>query len=115
GTAGFSGDGGPAGRAQLRNPSDIVVDRSGNMFIADSTNYRVRKIASGGVISTLAGNGNRGFSDGTATTAQFNLPMGAVVDAAGNLYITDRDNQRVRRLALDGTVSTIAGNGTAGS
>jgi sugar lactone lactonase YvrE len=115
GTAGFSGDGGPAGSAQLRNPSDIVVDPSGNTFIADSTNYRVRKVAPGGVISTIAGNGNLGFSDGTAATAQFNRPMGAVLDAAGNLYITDLNNQRVRKLALAGTVSTVAGNGTAGS
>src|SRR5205814_1765576 len=117
GAAGNGGDGGPAARAQLRSPSDVLVDRSGNVFIADSTNYRIRKITPAGVISTVAGNGTSGFGgdNGAATGAQFNRPMGLAMDAAGNLYITDLNNHRIRRLTPDGRVTTVAGTGTAGS
>src|SRR5262249_8862419 len=99
GAAGSAGDGGPPARAQLRNPSDVLIDLSGNVFIADSTNYKVRKITPAGVISTVAGIGTRGFSgdNGAATAAQFNLPMGLAMDATGNLDITDLNNARIRR------------------
>jgi sugar lactone lactonase YvrE len=117
GTAGSAGDGGPAASAQLRSPSDVLIDPSGNVFIADSTNYRVRKITPPGVISTFAGRGTSGFSgdNGAATSAQFNLPMGLAMDPAGNLYISDLNNQRIRKVATSGIVTTVAGTGTAGS
>jgi sugar lactone lactonase YvrE len=117
GTAGNAGDGGPAARAQLRNPSDVLIDGSGNIFIADSNNNKVRKITPAGVISTAAGTGTRGFvgDNGPATAAQLAVPNGLAVDASGILYITDQGNQRVRKLALDGTLLSIAGNGTQGS
>jgi sugar lactone lactonase YvrE len=116
GTAGSGGDGGSAANAQLRNPSDVLIDTSGNLFIADSINYRIRKVNPAGVISTIAGSGTLGFSgdNGSATTAQFNRPMGLAVDAAKDVYIADLTNQRIRKIAPDGTITTIAGNGTAG-
>jgi trimeric autotransporter adhesin len=116
GTAGNGGDSGPAARAQLRSPSDVLVDPSGNVFIADSTNFKIRKITPAGGISTVAGSGTSGFSgdNGAAIAAQFNRPMGLAMDAAGSLYIADLNNQRIRKLTPDGRVITIAGNGTAG-
>jgi sugar lactone lactonase YvrE len=116
GTSGSAGDGGPAARAQLRNPSDVLIDPSGNVFVADSTNSKIRRITPPGVISTVAGTGTSGFSgdNGAATAAQFNRPMALAMDAAQNLYITDLNNQRLRRLTPDGIVATIVGNGTAG-
>ena len=116
GTGGTGGTGGPATSAQLRNPSDTLMDPTGNVFIADSTNFRIEKISPAGVISTLAGSGTSGFSgdNGAAIAAQFNRPMSLARDATGNLYITDLNNQRIRRVTPDGTITTIAGNGTAG-
>jgi sugar lactone lactonase YvrE len=116
GTAGNAGDGGPAASAQLRNPADVLVDKFGNIFISDSTNYRIRKVTSAGVISTAAGTGTRGFSGdgGAATAAQFNLPMGLAIDGSAALYITDLNNERVRKLTPDGVLNTITGNGTPG-
>jgi len=118
--AGFSGDNGPAAAAQLSGPAGIAVDAAGNIYFADVNNQRVRKISKG-VISTVAGNGTAGFSgdNGPATSAQLNLspiqrlPSGIAVDASGNLYIADTANQRVRRVS-NGTITTIAGDGTSG-
>ena len=117
GAAGVGGDGGPSASAQLRNPSDVLVDPSGNVFVSDSMNYKVRKITPAGVISTVAGIGTRGFSgdNGPATSAQFGLPMGLAMDAAGNLDITDLNNARIRMLSPGGIIATIAGTGTPGS
>jgi trimeric autotransporter adhesin len=116
GMPGFSGDGGKATSAQLEYPVAVAVDGAGNLFIADSGNHRVRKVTSGGTISTVAGNGNAGFTgdDGPATSAGLYGPTDVAVDAAGNLYITDHQNNRIRRVTPNGVISTFAGRGTAG-
>jgi uncharacterized protein (TIGR03437 family) len=114
GTAGFSGDNGPATSAELSTPSGIALDSAGNLFISDVSNYRVRKVTNG-VITTVAGNGTLGFSgdNGPATIAQLNRPRGLAVDSGGNLYIADSANNRVRKVS-NGVITTVAGNGTAG-
>jgi sugar lactone lactonase YvrE len=101
GTPGFSGDGGPATNASLFNPSGVAVDAAGNLYIADTTNSRVRKVSTSGTITTVAGNGTPGFSGdgGPATNASLVYPSGVAVDAAGNLYIADSQNNRVRKVA----------------
>lgn len=118
GVQGFSGDGGPATSAMLNLPNNVWVDKSGNIFISDAGNNRIRKInAADGVISTVAGNGARGFNGdgGPALNAELFGPACAITDTAGNLYISDRSNHRVRHVAADtGIITTIAGQGTAG-
>ena len=116
GTPGFAGDGGPAISAQVENPAGIAVDTGGNLFISDSGNNRIRKVTPNGVISTLAGNGTPGFAGdgGPAISAQLTKPYGIAVDVAGNLFIADYGNSRVRRVTPDGVINTFAGNGTAG-
>ncbi len=118
-TTGFSGDGGPATSAQLREPQGIAVDAVGNLFISDTGNHRVRKVTPSGIISTVAGSGTTlhgGFSGdgGQATSALLSYPGGIAVDAAGNLFIADTSNNRVRKVTPGGIISTVAGNGTAG-
>ena len=109
--AGFSGDGGPATQAQLNHPEGVAVDASGNLYIADTGNNRIRKISPNGIITTVAGNGIAGFSgdNGPASQAQLNQPEGVAVDASGNLYIADTDNDRIREVRTDGVIITIAG------
>ena len=116
GTYGFSGDGGPATSAMLAAPEGVAEDTAGNLFIADSWNSNVRKVTPGGVISTVAGNGNPGYSGdgGPAASAMLNYPTGVAVDAAGNLFIADYGNDRIRMVTPSGIISTVAGNGTAG-
>jgi uncharacterized protein (TIGR03437 family) len=111
GTRGFSGDNGPAARAQLDNPYGVAVDSAGNLYIADSSNNRVRKV-SGGAINTVAGNGTAGFSgdNGPPTSAHLAYPQGVAVDSAGNLYIADTDNNRIREVS-NGVIATVAGGG----
>jgi sugar lactone lactonase YvrE len=117
GEKGFSGDGGPAGRALLNGPFDVVFDVAGNLFFSDTFNNRIRRVdADTGVITTIAGNGEKGFSgdDGPAVDAALNEPYGVVIDREGNLYIADRLNRRVRRVdAGSGTIMTVAGTGEA--
>ncbi len=113
---GFSGDGGPAISAQLNNPTDVGADGTGNLYIADLNNARVRKVTPAGIISTVAGNGSYGFGGdgGPATSARLNNPRGVTMDGTGNLYIADHDNHRVRRVTPAGIITTAAGNGMPG-
>lgn len=111
------GDGGPATAAQLRRPSRVVVDASGNIYIADTNNNRVRKVGLDGIITTVAGNGSEGFSGdgGPATSATISRPRGVALDAGGNLYIADYGHHRIRKVTPAGIISTVAGNGMPGS
>src|SRR5439155_93974 len=116
---GFSGDGGPAISGALYLPEDVYVDSSGNIFIADTGNNRVREVvAATGNIETVAGNGSYGSSSGDgglATSAQLNDPWSVFVDGSGNIFIADRDNNRIREVvAATGNIQTVAGNGTNG-
>jgi len=112
GIDGFSGDGGAATAAQLM-PQGVAVDSAGNLYIADTQNNRIRKV-SNGVITTVAGNGTRGFSgdNGPATSAQLNWPQGVAMDSAGNLYIADSYNSRIRKVS-GGVITTFSGIGGA--
>ena len=113
GTYGFSGDGGAASAAQVSYPYGVAVDASGNLYIADSNNFRVRMVSASGTISTVAGNGTCCFSGdgGAAKSAEMDSPTGVAVDAAGNLYIADRYGERIRKVSAGGTIGTVAGNG----
>jgi len=116
GIGSFTGDGGPAAVASLFNPVDVAVDASGDLFIADEWNDRVREVNTNGVISTVAGNGTNGFSgDGqAATNASLSDPAGLAVDAQGDVFISDAGNNRVREVGTNGIILTVAGNGTNG-
>ena len=113
---GFAGDGGPAVAARLNLPYDVAVDSSGNLYITDRNNHRIRKVDSTGTITTIAGTGKDGFSGdgGPATQAQLNFPTGVAVDGEGNLYIADAPNDRIRKVDSTGTITTIAGGGGFG-
>jgi uncharacterized protein (TIGR03437 family) len=116
GVAGFSGDGGPATAAQLNLPYGLAADLAGYLYVADLGNDRVRRIGPDGVIATVAGNGNRGSSGdgGAATGAPLLTPRNVAVDAAGNLYFSEFEGHRVRKVTPDGKISTVAGTGVAG-
>ena len=115
-TGGYSGDGGPATAAELSPGFGLVTDIHGNLFFSDKSNNRVRKVNAAGIISTFAGNGVGAYSGdgGQATAAKLNNMDGLIFDVAGNLYIADTDNHRIRKVNTAGVISTIAGNGTAG-
>ena len=117
GTFGSGGDGGPATSAQLSSTADTVVDGAGNVYIADRTNDRIRKVAPTGVITTFAGTGTAGSGGdgGPATAAQLNQPGGVALDGAGNLYIADTENHKVRKVNTAGVITTVAGTGRAGA
>jgi hypothetical protein len=114
GAPGYAGDGGAATAAQLSLPSAVAVDSSGNVYIADTNNQRIRKIT-GTTIITIAGNGEELYAgDGAAAIAAvLDGPTGVALDAIGNVYIADRHNHRIRMVTPAGTISTIAGSGTA--
>ena len=109
GEKGFSGDGGPATEARLDRPNGLFVTRKGEIYISDLGNNRVRRVDTEGVIHTVAGNGKSEFKgdDGPATDAALNAPAGIFVDDAGNLYISDTRNGKVRRVDPSGTISTL--------
>lgn len=116
GTAGFGGDNGSAIQAQLNTPQDVVIDNFGNIYIADTNSNRIRKIAPNGIITTIAGTGDYGYSgdDGPAQEALLAYPRGIGVGNTGNLFIADTYNNRIRRIDIGGTITSVAGNGTAG-
>jgi hypothetical protein len=113
-TCGDSGDGGPAIQAQLRDPSHVTVDAVGNLYIADT--FRVRKVGTSGIITTVAGDGQSGYrgDGGPATAASFMGVRSVALDVAGNLYIADQGNNRIRKVDTNGIVTTVAGNGVQG-
>jgi uncharacterized protein (TIGR03437 family) len=118
GTRGYGGDGGPAVSAALYNPRGLGFDGSGNLYICDAGNNRIRQVNATGIISTVAGNGSSGFSGdgGPATAASFGGTTRIALDIATNIYISDPDNHRIRRVtAADGLIHTFAGNGTNAS
>jgi sugar lactone lactonase YvrE len=101
GVAGFSGDGGPATSASLSGPAAVALDAAGNLYIADSSNNRIRRVSPSGTITTVAGSGVSG-------------PSGLAVDSGGNLYISDSNNNRIRKVSAAGVITTVAGKGAAG-
>ncbi|MGW7449116.1 NHL domain-containing protein [Kitasatospora sp. NPDC054795] len=117
GTAGFSGDNGPANKAQLSYPRGLAADGAGALYIADGNNHRIRKITADGTITTVAGTGTAGSTgdNGPAAKAQLNTPLAVAVDSTGILYIADHANHRIRKVATDGTITTVAGTGSAAS
>ena len=117
GEKGFAGDGGPADKALLNGPFDVCFDAAGNLYFSDTFNNRVRRVdAASGTITTVAGNGEKSYSGdgGPSTGAALDEPYGVVIDRAGNLYIADRLNRRVRRIdGASGVITTLAGTGEA--
>ena len=113
GEAGFSGDEGPAVKARLNLPSGVVVDKKGNLYISDRSIDRIRVVDKKGVIRTYAGSGVAGFQGdaGPALKAQLDKPFGIALDETKNLYIADRNNNRVRKVSPDGIITTVAGDG----
>ena len=117
GEQGFDGDGGAATQATLDSPAGVAIDASGNLYISDTRNQRVRKVSTNGTISTIAGTGVAGFSGdgGVATQAMISLPTAIAVDSSGNVFFADSNNNRVREVvAASGTIQTVAGNGEQG-
>ena len=116
GKRGFSGDGGPAAQARLDSPQGVCIDSIGNLYIADTSNKRIRRVSVDGIITTVAGTGERGFSGdgGQATKARFSSPQGVCIDSFGNLYISDTRNYCIRRISVDGIITTIVGTGEWG-
>ena len=116
--AGFEGDGGPATEAETTYPYGIAFDPQGRLLLADQGNNRVRRVDEAGVISTIAGSGPTGISNGAyggdggpATEALLAEPTAIAVDAEGNIFVSDPANARVRRIGTDGVITTVAGNG----
>jgi sugar lactone lactonase YvrE len=124
GRCAYSGDGGPANSAALAWPIGLATDAQGNLYIADTGNHCIRKVDGGGVITTFAGictawprrgplADGSGYSgdEGPATAARLHSPQGVAVDGAGNVYIADTGNSRIRKVDASGTITTVAGNG----
>ncbi len=115
GSGGMTGDGGPATAAKVNNPQGITVDQYGNIYFADASNHRIRKIDTAGLITTVAGNGIGGYSgdDTSALMAQLYQPTGVTIDKDGNMFIADCLNHRIRKVNTAGIISTVAGTGVA--
>jgi trimeric autotransporter adhesin len=113
---GYSGDGGPATNASFAYPAGVATDSTGNLYVADSGNNCIRMVSPSGMITTVAGNGSSGYSgdEGPAIQASLNNPLGVTVDGAGNLFIADYQNNRIRKVSADGTITTVAGTGVGG-
>ncbi len=112
----FSGDGGPAASAALSDVLAVAVDPSGNLYIADASNRRIRKVTPGKVISTIAGTGTQGYTGdgGPAINAELGRPVALMLDPSGNLYYVDSVNAVVRKISTSGTITTVIGNGVTG-
>jgi sugar lactone lactonase YvrE len=113
GTAGSTNAAGTL--ASFNRPHSVAVDASGNVYVADYTNNKIRKITPGGLVSTLAGSGTAGAANGTGTAASFNLPYGVAVDVSGNVYVADSSNNIIRKINSSGVVTTLAGSGAVGA
>ncbi len=116
GGTGSSGDGGSAVSAKMNNPVDVAVAPDGSVYIADYGNHKIRKVSTGGIMTTVAGTGTAGYSGdgGQGTSAQLSSPAGVAVDPVGNVYIADSGNNRVRKLDTTGVITTVAGTGAPG-
>ncbi len=117
GIASFSGDGGPATNASLIGPEAVVMDAGGNLWIADTANFRIRKVDTNGIITTVAGGGTNYYQvkdNISATNSTLFSPYGLAVDAAGNLFVADTQNHRIRKVTPGGIITTVAGSGIAG-
>lgn len=112
GTAGF--EDGDVATAKFNQPIDVVADLAGNLYVADNNNHRIRKISTDGKVTTVAGDGTGAFADGTGSGARFKNPSGIALDGAGNIWVADRLNHRIRKIAPDGVVTSVAGSGTSG-
>ena len=112
-TGTFTGDGGPATSAGFNGIYALAIDSSNNLYLCDTNNNRIRKVTPDGIVRTIAGVGGKGFAgdNGPATSALLNYPRHLAVDADGNVYVNDYNNNRVRKISLDGTIKTIAGSG----
>jgi hypothetical protein len=116
GTNGYYGDGGAAINASFKNPRSVTFDSTGELYIADYNNNRVRRMNASGIVTTVAGTGTNGFSGdgGAATNASIGPPYGLALDSAGNFYIADNNNNRVRKVDTSGIITTVAGGGSGG-
>src|SRR5438552_18832744 len=117
GRGGFTGDGTAATGALVNGPAGVAVDPAGNVYFSDNNNARIRKIGTNGIITTVAGTGRAGFSgdNGPGVNAMINFPLSMVADSAGNIYFIDYNNFRIRKLAANGVISTVAGTGRKNS
>ena len=115
GVLGFTGDGGPATNAFLNKPTTVAVDSSGKLYLADSGNNRIRMVSTNGIITTVAGNGSIFGGGSVATNTGLYNPLGVAADNAGNFYIADTYNQRIRKVTPSGSMTTVAGTGSSGS
>src|SRR5439155_24741704 len=105
---------GPSGTAQFSSPNAVTVGPDGTVYVADAGNFRIRAISQSGIVSTLAGSGTTGYSNGQGTAAQFGGTFGVVADRAGDLYVPDRPANVIRKITPSGAVSTFSGNGARG-